>query len=680
MYSINNSSTVYVSQKNGNDKLFSGLAPTPDGLGNGPFKTLRRALNMIRNLRASHGKRPLSIAFTDDYFLEIPIELTSPISDVTLESFGTMKKIIGGISIDGWKRDSFNGVECFSAKLPDKPNGEKWDFTDMFINGKRAQTTRFPKQGTLKIKSTDSVTHNLPNLDHFGFPAISFEVFPEDLEPVEKIEDAIINYYHYWIDEHSPIESYDRQRGTLKMKYLSRFSASGLYEENHPSSVFYYLTNVPNTFGEKNEWYLDRASGIVYYVPEDISSDPSTVTAYVPTLDHLVDISGTDIRLRNLELTCTSGDYASIHSRNSKGSYEISDPPVSYGGDIQSVCWAHGAIRIKDSARCSISDCHIHGVGIHAIEIGTGCSDIRIESNSINDVCAGGVKVFGGAYGADEKDMTRNCRISGNHISHCGIRYDAGCGIFVAHASDNEISDNEIHDTGYTGISVGWVWGYAPSSTYGNIIRANHLYNIGRGDLSDLGAIYLLGKQHGTYVSENRIHDVKSKIYGGWGIYLDEGSSYVTVEKNVVYNTQDETFHLHYGSHNIVRNNIFYSTNSPCIRTSTSGLHSEIVCEQNIFITNGTPIYHRSTNVNRQGFSRNILWDISKSEPVIFTDRVGRSFSLDEFVFYFHQDCGSIATDPMIAGLSEFDFTLSESSPAFSLGFAPIPRKTLKNS
>ena len=634
---------------------------------------------MLRDLRTCYGKRPLSIAFTDDYFLETPIELTSPISDLTLESFGSMKKIIGGVAIGGWKRDIFNGVECFSTKLPDKQNGEKWDFTDFFVNGKRAQTTRFPKQGTLKIKSTDSVTHNIPHLGLVEYPAICFEVFPEDLEPVEKIEDAIINYYHYWIDEHSPIESYDKQSGMLKMKYISRFSASGLYEENHPSSVFYYLTNVPNTFGEKNEWYLDRASGVVYYVPDDINSDPSAVTAYVPTLDHLVDISGTDIRLRNLELTCTSGDYASPLSKGAT-SYEISDPPVFCGADIQSVCWAHGAIRIKNSARCSISGCHIHGVGIHAVEIGTGCSDIRIENNRIDDICAGGVKVFGGEYGADEKDMTHNCRISGNHISNCGIRYDAGCGIFVAHASNNEISDNEIHDTGYTGISVGWVWGYAPSSTYGNVIRANYLYNIGRGDLSDLGAIYLLGKQHGTYVSENRIHDVRSKIYGGWGIYLDEGSSYVTVEKNVVYNTQDETFHLHYGSHNTVRNNIFYSTNSACVRASTNGLHSEIVCEQNIFITNGSSIYSSKTNVNRQGFSRNILWDISRSEPIIFTDNLERSFSLEEFVSSFHQECGSIVADPMIEGLSEFDFTLSENSPAFSLGFSHPPKKALKNS
>lgn len=77
----------------------------------------------------------------------------------------------------------------------------------------------------------------------------------------------------------------------------------------------------------------------------------------------------------------------------------------------------------------------------------------------------------------------------------------AGCGILLMHASECEISDNEIHDLEYTGISIGWCWGYADSSTYGNIIKGNHIYDIGKGNLSDMG-----------------------------GIYLDEGSSYMTVE------------------------------------------------------------------------------------------------------------------------------------------------------
>ncbi|MBQ9132482.1 MAG: right-handed parallel beta-helix repeat-containing protein [Clostridia bacterium] len=678
MYTIQNSSTLYVSQSQGNDALYNGLSPTPDQYGNGPFKTLERALRIIRDLRTCDEKKPLTLALVDDYFLENPIRLSSPISDLTIESFGERKKIVGGISLGGWKRDRFHGVDCISAELPKKQSGEPWEFTDLFVNGCRADATRYPKQGILRVRSTGSVpAADVTHLDHWSFSTDQFQVDPRDLAAVENIQHATVNYYHYWIDEHSPVASYDQDSGTLRMRYTSRFSASGLYEKNHPSSVFYYLTNVPNTFETKNEWYLDRKKGIVYYIPEDMSIDPGCVTAFIPTLDHLLDISAEDIRIRNLELTCTASDYASKYVRDPITNTFV-EGDAFYGSDIQSVCWAPGAIRIKNSKRCAITNCYVHGVGVHAIEIKTGCTHIRIENNCICDVSAGGIKIFGGAYGENEELLTCNCLIRENHISHCGKRYEAGCGVFIAHAANNEISDNEIHDTGYTGISVGWVWGYANSSTYGNVIRGNHLYRIGRGELSDLGGIYLLGKQHGTYVSENRIHDVKSKIYGGWGIYLDEGSSYVTVESNVVYHTQDEAFHIHYGSHNTVRNNIFYTVGRPCLRTSKNDLYGEIVCEQNVFITQGAPIYHETTGVHTEGFRRNLLWDTSRQNPVLFVNRLNQGFDLEAFQRSFHQECGSIVADPMIKDIDRFDFTLSKSSPAFSMGFTNIPEKVTR--
>ena len=110
----------------------------------------------------------------------------------------------------------------------------------------------------------------------------------------------------------------------------------------------------------------------------------------------------------------------------------------------------------------------------------------------------------------------------------------------------------------------------------------------------DMGGIYLLGKQRGTLIADNRIHDVVSRDYGAWGIYLDEGSSYVTVEKNAVYNTQNECFHIHYGTGNVVRNNVFYGVSAPCVYTSRHELHDQIQFERNIFVTNGSQIYsHR---------------------------------------------------------------------------------------
>src|SRR5690606_34811764 len=121
----------------------------------------------------------------------------------------------------------------------------------------------------------------------------------------------------------------------------------------------------------------------------------------------------------------------------------------------------------------------------------------------------------------------------------------------------NEISHNEIHDLFYSGISCGWTWGYEESVSRDNRIEHNHIYDLGHGFLSDIGGIYTLGVQHGTVIRGNLIHDIEQKNYGGWAIYLDEGSSHILVEGNVCHDLGSNGFNQHYGRENIVRCNIF---------------------------------------------------------------------------------------------------------------------------
>ncbi|MBQ9086899.1 MAG: right-handed parallel beta-helix repeat-containing protein [Clostridia bacterium] len=681
MYQLRNSATIYVSQTHGDDKLYSGLAPVADDYGNGPFKTLEYALSVLRTIRKAGVERPMTVSLTEDYFLTAPLSLSDGIRRVTLESFGSRKRIIGGVRIEGWSHDRFNGFPCFSAKLSPKDDGTPWNFTDLYVNGKRASATRYPKTGTLKLLDSEDQQKRGRQVrcSHVAGSSKWLIANPEDLASVEQIEDAMIHYYHYWIDEHSPIESYDRSSGKLEMLYSSRFTVSTLCEANSHGTT-YFLTNVPNTFDTPGEWYLDKKRGTVYYIPEDEDMAPETLEVFVPTVSHLMEIEDSDLRLRNLELTCTLGDYASTKTFDPEQQCFV-DGDIPYGGDIQSVCWAPGAIVFRNALRCGMFGCHLHGVGVHGIDIREGCRYIRIENNCIEDICAGGIKVFGGEPGSEPSKAVSDCQIRNNHISHCGKRYAAGCGILVCHASNNEISGNEIHDLEYSGISVGWVWGYGESPTYGNVIRGNHIYNVGKGNLSDMGGIYLLGKQPGTVVSENRIHDVTCfhDGYGAWGIYLDEGSSYITVEHNAVYRTGQESFHLHYGSHNTVRNNIFFGLGSSCVRTSKEELHDEIVFEQNILITDGAPIYGGGRANHTLGGRRNLLWDISKAAPTPGESREGKPYSLEVWQNVFGLEKGSIAEDPKISGLLKFDFTLSEDSPALSLGFTPLADHVAKN-
>lgn len=655
MVTMENSATLYISQSNGSDEA-NGFSPVTDGNGNGPLKTIECALEKIAGFRKAGKERPYIISLTEDYYLSEPIRIKNGHKRITIESYGTKKRVIGGQKIGNWAKGSFNGVDCFVAQLPQKTDSSQWEFTDLFVNGRRALVTRYPKEGTLRILDSENPIDDPWDLCRAHSKWIT--VKPEDLAGIDNVTGAILNYFHYWIDEHSPIESYDPQTGKLVMKYHSRMAVNADTIE----IMRYYLTNVPNMFGKPGEWYLDREAGKVYFIPFEPCA-PDAIEAFLPTTDKLFDISGEDIRLRNLELACTRGDYASKAKTDS----------VEYASDIQSVCSAGGAITFDACDRGGMFNCIVHGVGIHAVDIRMGCRNVRIEDNHIYDICAGGVRIRGGEFGRDEP-ATTNCIVRRNHIHACGKRYMAGCGVLLMHASDCEISDNEIHDLEYTGVSVGWSWGYGDSTTFGNIITGNHIYDIGKGNLSDMGGIYLLGKQRGTIVAENRVHGVRCNSYGGYGIYLDEGSSYIIVERNVVFDTNSAPFDLHYGSHSTIRNNIFVSHKSPTARTSRDETHDQLILEQNIMVTNGHPIFfNERTKIYRT--HRNLYYDRAGGPVIAFkeTDGDEREHTVEQWDALADYETGNVIGDPLFTDPDNGDFTLKENSPAYELGFETIP-------
>lgn len=634
MLNINNSSIIYISSKFGDD-VFDGFSPVPDGNGSGPIRTIYRLEQTINSLRIADFARPISVRFIGDYELDKQIELGAELvsgiygnrislSDITFESYGNEPaRIIGGKILKGFKKDVFNGVECISLYIPQVKNGE-WRFTDLYVNGKPAKVARYPKNSTLKAITTE-------NPDKWALDNGSkwFVAFKDDLKNIDGIEDAIVSFNHFWIDEHSPVESYDRDTGKLVLKYCSRFMITVNYSQNSNSALHYYLENIPTFFSDENEWYLDVKHGMLYYIPEK-DCDIDNLEIIAPTVKHFINVCGTNdnkvvgLRFRNLKFIATKGDYVSISP--SLSSDDIEQKYIEYASDSQSCFAAHGAFRFENSESCTIENCDITCAGVHAIEINKGCRNIRIENCRITNCGGGGIKILGSEYDDIDLRPTQCNIIRKNIISDCGKHWAAGCGILICHSSQNEISENEISNLEYSGISVGWVWGYKPSSTYGNLIKNNHIHHIGKGRLSDMGGIYLLGRQHGTVVSGNVVHDVTSSNYGGMGIYTDEGASYITIENNVVYRCKDSCYQHHYGMYNTVRGNVFAFAGKSLIEISRREDRPSVLFEENIFISEGEPVYLTENG----GFlgsdiasSNNTVWDISGKEPLMHKHKTG---------------------------------------------------------
>jgi parallel beta-helix repeat protein len=238
-------------------------------------------------------------------------------------------------------------------------------------------------------------------------------------------------------------------------------------------------------------------------------------------------------------------------------------------------------------------------------------------------------------------------------------------GVWVGQSSGNAIVHNDIHHLYYTGVSVGWSWGYAPTSAHDNLVEYNHIHTIGQGLLSDMGGIYTLGVSPGTKLRFNHIHDVESYGYGGWGIYTDEGSTTILIENNVVYRTKTGGFHQHYGRENIVRNNVFAFSRDGQLQRTREEDHLSFTFERNIVYWDQGTLLSSNWKKDRFKMDHNLYWRVG-GKPFDFAGA-----SLEDWRKRGH-DVHSIVGDPLFVDPAKGDFTLKPDSPALKLDFKPI--------
>lgn len=483
----------------------------------------------------------------------------------------------GGEPLTGWTIGVRNGRTEWTLDLPEVAAG-RWFFRSLFVNGRRAPRARLPKfspdaEGAKNVFHIGEIKH--PEKGGLFAGSDTFKPAPGDVSDWASLPDAECVLLHYWVEERLPRPQLNPRTGWLR---FARRSALNLYEAfaaayGNRALARYYIDNLFEALTEPGEWYLNRETGRLHYLPRP-GETPANTEIFAPRLDTFVRASGTFFNdtceardahatphIRDLQftgLTFRHGDwYSPIATTPQFHQATAYGDELPIGGSVQAAHCVPGAVKFRAARGCAVRDCTIEHVGLYGLEFDEGCRDCAAVGNHLHDLGAGGIRGGGTDLDGHIDGRTGHLTITDNSIHHLGRIFHQGVGVFLGHAFDCTVAHNHIHHACYTGISTGWTWGYRETPSRNNRIEHNLIHHIGAGVLSDMGGIYTLGVQPGTVVRGNHLHDIWSQDYGGWGIYLDEGTSHLLVEHNLVHDTKDAPFNIHFAREAVVRHNIF---------------------------------------------------------------------------------------------------------------------------
>jgi len=648
----------------GNDR-WSGRLDRPNlQRTDGPLVTIDRARQLVRELKAREPQRakPVVVAVRGGtYYLPKtlvfePADSGTPSAPVVYRAYGDERPVVsGGVPIGGWK---LSADGRWQVVLDDVKSG-KWSFAQLFVGDQRRWRPRLPRQGyyTIAAKVPRSPAAASRGDDRFGFTDDQIRSDWANLGDVEVLP------FHQWSMSRLRMAQVDPEKRIVTFTGSSPTADSwGGLQQGHR----FLVENVREALAEPGQWYLDRPSGQLTYLPL-AGEKPNEATVVAPRLEQLVAFFG-DVKAKRWVHDVQLQGLTFAHAN-----WVL--PPAGQAF-AQAEIGLNAAISAVGARNVLIDSCAVRHVGGYAMAFGLGCRDNRVENCEMVDLGGGGVKIgqAGSALWQDAGAVPREPELVVSHhavrnstIAHAGRLHPAAVGVWIGHSHHNTIEHNDIFDLYYSSMSVGWIWGYAPSLAHHNDIGFNHMHTIGQGVLSDMGGVYTLGTSPGTRIHDNHIHDVQSFDYGGWGLYTDEGSTGIVLENNLVSRTRTGGFHQHYGKENRIQNNIFaFATQQQLQRTRTEP-HLSFWFERNIVYWTKGPLLGSNWNDNNFKLDYNDYWNAA-GQPVTFFG----GLDLNSWREKRHQDEHSIIADPRFVDAEKGDFHLKPDSPALRLGFKPF--------
>ena len=468
----------------------------------------------------------------------------------------------GGVRVAGWTQapDDLSGLpesargHVWMADAP-KVGGRQLEFRQLWVNDRKAIRAREPNGDTLNRLVAWDKTNQVAWIPTAALGAVRQ---PRQLEMIidQVWEIAMLRVKSIQVDGDRAAVKFFQPESKIEFEHpWPPVTVSTNYQAP------FFLANAIEFLDSPGEWFEDCAAGKVYYWPRP-NEDMTRAQVVAPALETLVRVEGTlDRPVKNLSFRAIDFEYATWLRPSQAGHV-----PLQAGMFMLDACrlkpkgtfeqpkldnqeWLGrppGGVSVIHANHISFERCRFEHMASAGLDFQSGTHDDLIEGCIFRDLGGNGIQIGKFAdpglethrayHPADEREICTRETIANNLATDCGTE-DWGCvGIAAGYVRQTAIQHNEVSHLPYTGISLGWGWTKATNCMSDNVIFANHIHHVAE-RLNDTAGIYTLSAQPGTVVSENSVHDIVMSPYvpdpNHWFyLYLDEGSSFITVRDN----------------------------------------------------------------------------------------------------------------------------------------------------
>ena len=552
-----------------------------DGSLSAPKATISAALRQAREMRrlnATGVENGINIILKEGtYNLYEPLYVRpedsgTPQSPTIISGEENQKVIIsGGMRIVNWKKSG----KLLVADVPDF-NGRPLDFRQLWVNGKKAVRARdvADSEKMNRIIRNDKVNKEL------WVPA-------KAVKTILKAPYPEMVLHQMWAVSFLRIKSI-RVRGDSAAITFHNPESKLQFERPWPQPMIgagvnspFYLTNALELLDQPGEWYHDIKTHKLYYYPfpgEKINE------AVVPAVETLVQVEGTlDRPVENVFFKNITFSYTTWMRPSEKGHVPLQAGMYLTEGyklrpqidrinnhKLDNQGWLGrpaAAVTVTGASNINFEGCNFDHLGYSGLDYVEGTNGGKVSNCIFTDIAGNGL-VAGSFSPAslethlpynpnDVREVCAGLEIRNNLFTDI-TNEDWGCvAIAAGYVSDIKITNNEIHDVSYSGISLGWGWNRDSVCMKNNYVARNNIYRYAA-HMYDVAGIYTLGNQPGTLIQENYVHDICHPAYvhdpNHWFyLYTDEGSSYITIRNN--YTDSEKFLQNANGPGNVWENN-----------------------------------------------------------------------------------------------------------------------------